>query len=104
MGSLAATVNLLQHKAESLATNLVAKRTYTHEDLDTGKYSYDPRFLIFEFTSDLFLRKRQVDLIKAFCMVANAAGDAGAGTVHQMIMGAGKTTVISPMLALILAN
>ena len=46
--SLAATVNLLQHKAESLATNLVAKRTYTHEDLDTGKYSYDPRFLIFE--------------------------------------------------------
>ena len=37
-----------------------------------------------QFTSDLFLRKRQVDLIKEFYKVANTAGDAGAGTVHQV--------------------
>ena len=48
-GALAATANLLQHKAQSLSTNLIAKRWYMNDDNDTeNNYYYDPHFLVFE--------------------------------------------------------
>jgi hypothetical protein len=60
----------------------------------------DPRFLLFEYVFDLVLRQRQVEMVRWF--VANA--ESGLSRVQQMIMGAGKTTVVGPLLALILSN
>ena len=64
-------------------------------------FSFDPRFLVFEFVLSLLLRERQVELVRD---MAQAARETGRSQVNQMIMGAGKTTVISPMLALMLAD
>ena len=61
---------------------------------------FDPRLLAFEFVSGFMLRRRQCELVKDFVTSA----DAGTSCVYQMIMGAGKTTVIGPLLALILAD
>ena len=63
-------------------------------------WGFDPRFLIFEFTTSVVLRQPQVQLVERF--VATLAG--GASLVAQLIMGAGKTTTIAPLLALILAD
>ena len=60
----------------------------------------DPRFLIFEFTWNLLLRKKQVDIVNDFV----AQVKSGNSKVKQMIMGEGKTTVVAPLLALILAD
>ena len=60
----------------------------------------DPRFLIFEFTWNILLRKKQVDIVRDFV----AQVKCGNSKVKQMIMGAGKTTVVAPLLALILAD
>ena len=62
--------------------------------------SFDPRFLVFEYVFDILLRQRQVEMVNAFA--ANTA--AGSSTVQQMIMGAGKTTVVGPLLTLLLAD
>ena len=61
---------------------------------------FDPRLLAFEFVSGFMLRRRQCELVKDFVTSAQA----GMSCVYQMIMGAGKTTVIGPLLALILAD
>ena len=63
-------------------------------------YGYDPRFAMTEFTASLFLREGQVKLVQQ--CVAKARGNQS--LVTQMIMGAGKTTVILPLLALLLAG
>ena len=60
----------------------------------------DPRFLIFEFTWNILLRKKQVDIVCDFV----AQVKSGNSKVKQMIMGAGKTTVVAPLLALMLAD
>lgn len=61
---------------------------------------FDPRFLVFEFTYSLMLRKSQVILVNKFLDSLNN----GQSMCHQMIMGAGKTTVVAPLLALMLAD
>ena len=61
---------------------------------------FDPRFLVFEFTYGIMLRKAQVMLVKKFIGALRNNKSMG----HQMIMGAGKTTVVAPLLALILAD
>ena len=62
--------------------------------------TFDPRLLAFEFVSGFMLRRRQCELVKDFVTSAQT----GTSCVYQMIMGAGKTTVIGPLLALILAD
>ncbi|OEH80097.1 EF hand family protein [Cyclospora cayetanensis] len=62
--------------------------------------SYDPRYLVFEFAYGLLLRQPQVALLRQFRDSVNA----GRSLCHQMIMGSGKTTVVSPLLALLLAD
>ena len=62
---------------------------------------YDPRFLVFEYSSGFVLRRRQCELVSDFVASAKYGKRS---CVHQMIMGAGKTRVIGPMLALILAD
>merc|ERR1719183_1732229 len=60
----------------------------------------DPRLLAFEFLSSFLLRDRQ------FAMVRDLKNRAlkGESSCQQMIMGAGKTTVVGPLLVLCLAD
>jgi len=61
---------------------------------------FDPRFLVFEFVWNLLLRPKQVEIVERFVREVRRGGS----RVRQMIMGAGKTTVVAPLLALILGN
>ena len=96
--TLVAMCHILQHSAKSLADELGARRYFMKKQED-GQYSLDPRFLVFEFLSGFLLRSRQIELVQAF-VDASIRGDS---RVEQMIMGQGKTTVIAPLLALMLA-
>ena len=61
---------------------------------------FDPRFLIFEFTWNILLRRKQVGIVEMFVQTLKQ----GRSKVKQMIMGAGKTPVVAPLLALMLAD
>ena len=86
------------HKAGTLANLLSTKRHYMQKT--EGRYTYDPRFLLFEFTWNMVLRKGQIELVHEF--IGNVR--AGKPLVKQMLMGGGKTTVIGPLLTLMLAD
>ena len=62
--------------------------------------SLDPRMLVFEFAGGMVLRPPQVSLISK--LVSGATQ--GRSMCHQMLMGEGKTTVIAPMLALLIGD
>eukprot|EP01052_Picozoa_sp_SAG31_P007493 SAG31_NODE_357_length_17115_cov_64.211801_5_plen_770_part_00 len=62
--------------------------------------SLDPRMLAFECTMSVVLRKRQVEIVANFVSRV-VSGNSG---VQQMLMGAGKSSVVSPLLGLLLAN
>jgi hypothetical protein len=62
--------------------------------------NFDPRFLVFEFVWNILLRGMQVKTVEDFMQ---SLAD-GKSKVKQMIMGAGKTTVVAPLLALMLAD
>ena len=57
-------------------------------------------FSSFEFLLGFMLRRRQFELVMEFFQRAME----GHSSVNQMIMGQGKTTVIAPLLALMLAD
>ena len=95
-GSTRATV--LQ-KSTDLAAMIEQKRHWTDTTI-AGEITFDPKFLIFEFTSPFGLRERQYILSKELAEFASS----GKSTCRQMIMGSGKTTVIGPMVALLLAD
>jgi hypothetical protein len=92
------------NESTSLAGNLATRRYTIGAPAGFSKageaYDYDPRFVVFEYLFDLVLRKQQVVLVNTFV----AASRAKQSMVQQMIMGAGKTTVIGPLMALILAD
>jgi len=69
---------------------------------ETAPYSpiVDPRFLVFEFTWNILLRERQVIMVREFMESMSN----GKSMVKQMIMGQGKTTVVGPLLALMLGD
>lgn len=60
----------------------------------------DPRLLVYEYSTGVILRPTQVKLIRKLVQGANT----GHSLCHQLLMGEGKTTVISPLLALLLAD
>ena len=64
------------------------------------KYEFDPRYLVFEFVWNIQLRKKQVEIVNDFrhCLSNDTS------KIRQMIMGAGKTSVVAPLLALIVAD
>ena len=79
-------------KAASLAQTLISKRHYTEarEEGALGpRAAYDPRILVFEFVHHIMLRETQVQLVSRLMEAATH----GISLCHQMIMGAGKTTV-----------
>ena len=86
-----------------LALAAAAVRTRAQlEDQSAGGLglSYDPRYLIFEFTTSIILRETQVRLVEKFVGTLTE----GRSLVSQLIMGAGKTTTIAPLLALLIAD
>ncbi|CAM9378411.1 unnamed protein product [Chrysoparadoxa australica] len=89
----------LSRGSESLAEELGKKRYYIFKGRD-GQPALDPRLLLMEFSSGILLHKAQVQLIGKF-MSKTFKGES---MCHQMIMGAGKTTVVAPTLALLLAD
>jgi hypothetical protein len=113
-------VSALTLKSATLAEQLLAQRhyvdtLYTHRSRSgsteptsadvlrgdgVAAMHYDPRFLLFEFTHNILLRKAQVSLIREFV----GAVRGGRPCVKQMLMGGGKTTVVGPMLALMLGD
>jgi len=96
----AAVVNTLSLKAEKLAQALTARRYFCETDSSGQRIVFDPRFLMFEFTYNLLLRESQVELVTSIIEGAHEKHS----SCHQMIMGAGKTTVVGPLLALLLAD
>ena len=90
-------------KSASLAELLATKRHYMKEDKANGRpgiFVYEPRFLVFEFADNMMLRESQVQIVDKFMTAANG----NSSVCHQMIMGAGKTTVVGPLLALLLGD
>ena len=79
-------------QSEKLAQLLRTKRHYISNN------TFDPRLLAFEFIHNIILRKSQVDLINTFKQKIKSQQS----TCHQMLMGSGKTTVVAPLLCLIL--
>lgn len=88
--------------SKELADLLLAKRHYLRrsESTSSPQWFLDPRFLVFEYVFDILLRGRQVQMIDSFVDSLKA----GESRVQQMIMGAGKTTVVGPLLTYILAD
>lgn len=96
-----ALVQSLKLQASLLASNLSMRRHYAFSTSDSeSQFSFDPRFLVFEFTYNLLLRQSQCELVNTFLDAANE----GKSLCHQMIMGQGKTTVVAPLLALALST
>jgi Ca2+-binding EF-hand superfamily protein len=91
----------LYFKSTALAKSLSVYRYSVGQSAGfDNETDFDPRFVLFEYLFNILLRKQQVRLVNSF-VDAKRKGDS---MVQQMIMGAGKTTVIGPLLALILAD
>ncbi|RHY32657.1 hypothetical protein DYB32_002374 [Aphanomyces invadans] len=84
----------LLHASQDIAHQLIATRYYIRE------HKFDPRYLVFEYVFELMLRSRQVEMVDSFM---RSLGN-GSSRVQQMIMGAGKTTVVGPLLTYMLAD
>jgi hypothetical protein len=87
-------------QSSKVATDTATERHFIKMTPDMNFLEFDPRFLVFEFTYSLMLRKSQVILVNKLM----GALHHGRSMCHQMIMGAGKTTVVTPLLALMLAD
>ena len=85
--------------SEELSKMITMERYYMNKDSESS-YSFDPRYLVFEFVWNIQLREKQVEIVNDF---RNALQNNNS-KVKQMIMGAGKTSVVAPLLALILAD
>lgn len=95
--ALALTSRILRCKEKETREYLVQKLS---RELSTKRTCSNPKFIVFEFVFNIILRKRQVEIVKDFVKSALA----GHSSCRQMIMGAGKTTVVSPLIALFLAE
>jgi len=64
-----------------------------------------PEYLVFEYYSELLLHPTQVEMLNTLSLEKGTIHDRHKlGTVIELIMGSGKTTVIFPLLAHLLAN
>jgi hypothetical protein len=79
-----------------LYKDLSAKRAYAPDE------AYAPVFLLIETILNIKLRKDQVDNIKI--LIEGFISTPPRSNVLQMIMGAGKTSVIQPILSFLLAR
>eukprot|EP01053_Blabericola_migrator_P011121 Blabericola_migrator_1__11120@NODE_64_length_15686_cov_41_644215_g57_i0_p1_GENE_NODE_64_length_15686_cov_41_644215_g57_i0NODE_64_length_15686_cov_41_644215_g57_i0_p1_ORF_typecomplete_len4495_score928_11DUF3638/PF12340_8/1_1e37DUF3638/PF12340_8/8e05DUF3645/PF12359_8/3_3e03DUF3645/PF12359_8/4_2e12Nop14/PF04147_12/0_00073SDA1/PF05285_12/2_4e03SDA1/PF05285_12/0_046AAA_11/PF13086_6/2_8AAA_11/PF13086_6/4_6e02MDM1/PF15501_6/8_1YL1/PF05764_13/18_NODE_64_length_15686_cov_41_644215_g57_i014513629 len=92
---------------DELATCLKSKRWYVHASGQGGyqcpcddlpdHICYDPQYLVFEFANGIRLRRNQVELVDRISLATQPL-------CVQLMMGQGKTTVIGPLLATLLAS
>ena len=87
-------------QSSKVAGDVANERHFMKLTPDANFIEFDPRYLVFEFTYSLMLRKSQVILVNKLVDTLRSNGS----MCHQMIMGAGKTTVVTPLLALMLAD
>jgi hypothetical protein len=83
-----------------IAGIITLSRHYFDRSDDGRTLFFDPRYLVFEFVWNIQLRQKQVEIVNNFRRQIKE----GSSRVKQMIMGAGKTSVVAPLLALILAD
>lgn len=90
---------LLDSESRALMNKLHARRTYAVAD-ENGSIKVDPRLVYVEFLMSSMLRSRQIELLDEFakCVDKRSSG------VRQLIMGQGKTQVLCPTLALLMAD
>ena len=91
----------VQQLADTFAGTCMAQRHFVTQRMEGNDIlAADPRMLAFEFIFSIMLRKSQVRLVRLFVdSVARKESKC-----HQMIMGAGKSTVISPLLNFLLLD
>lgn len=94
------TTTEIELQASKVATDVATERYFMTSSPDRNFIEFDPRYLVFEFTYSLMLRQSQVILVNKLMNTLRGNGS----MCHQMIMGAGKTTVVTPLLALMLAD
>jgi hypothetical protein len=85
-----------QTKAQK-SGSVVAERD---DRLTFASVTFDPRVLAFEFVTTFMVRPAQMKLVCDFTTELRG----GKSSVTQMLMGGGKTSVITPLLALLLAD
>jgi superfamily II DNA or RNA helicase len=93
----------LSQLGEELAKTITMGRYYMveqHNAKQMASFAFDPRYLFFEFVWNIQLRQKQVEIVNDF----RRSITEGRSKVKQMIMGAGKTSVVAPLLALIVAD
>jgi hypothetical protein len=81
-----------------LLTHSVVHHSIRGSANGTATLTVDPRLLLFEVEADILLRPGQVDFFRSMC------SDATGGQVRQLLMGEGKTTVLTPLLSVSLAS
>ena len=64
--------------------------------------SVNPQFLVFQFLRGFIMRKYQVD--KVIELYNQCSSPRNQSSVHELIMGSGKTACIAPMLCLLLCK
>ena len=99
--------------ADSIASSLQAERHYFTKE-SAHDYSFDPRLLVFEFIRSIILREKQIEVVTNFMASATpenaklAENDPENEKCHklaqQMLMGQGKTAIITPLLCLLLGT
>lgn len=92
---MAKTVTMARHYMSPKSSSSLTTST-----TNNAMYEFDPRYLVFEFVWNIQLRRKQVEIVNDFRMCLSQ----GKSKVKQMIMGAGKTSVVAPLLALIVAD
>jgi hypothetical protein len=95
---------VLKQMSSALGDLLGARRIYLKREGSETLREFKPHFLVFEFQSSMMLRVRQIEIVKEICEAMENPKDGQRAVVKQMIMGSGKTTVVSPLLALLLAD
>merc|ERR1719460_2465126 len=82
----------LRAAVQALAEALAPRATQTP--------SFDPRLVYFECLSGLSLRPGQVEIVARYLSRVGSKQN----TVSQLLMGEGKTTVVLPLLALLISS
>jgi len=78
----------LRHSIDSLGKELNVKWNYVR-NIYENFYVYDPRYLVFEYMQNLFLRRQQVELVNQ--LVTRDKNNILNSNVHKILMGGGKT-------------
>lgn len=69
---------------QDLSSNIAMGRYYMRRN-PSGDFTFDPRYLVFEFVWNIQLRQKQVEIVDDFRQTIAQ----GNSKVKQMIMGAG---------------